>query len=606
MLKKIKAYREKFFFKTFRTLLKKRKIPQWGQWPVSVRNMTLAASVGLVVGLLASALYMGIEIFSHYLFYDTLRISRDLLGSIKLYWWLPWLVVFVPALGGLIVGWIGWRYCQAALGAGTSNIISAFHFQEGRLSGKEVPFKWLTSCVSIGTGSSGGAEGPVAHIGAAAGSWLAQKFSLGVEERRLLLIAGIAAGIGAIFRAPLGGALFASEIFYSRAEVESEAVVPSLISSVSAYTLFGLLCGFEPLLSLEGQLRFSSTSFLGLTLLALAAVLGARIFTRLLAKCKQIFSEYPLRFRPALGGLCTGGTALWVLLAVYFFLEKEQMALSVLGQGYQVLQQAVLHPYSWIFLIFVIAGKILTTSFSIGSGNSAGVFAPSMIIGGCIGALIFSLLNILGYQAGVPAAYVLAGMSAFFAAATACPLASVILITELAPEGYRLLPALMWVVGIAYLLRPRPGLFPAQLESRADSPAHRQELGSRVLRKYKVEQAMIPLEQIKFFQNGITLENVINQVRETRQEFFPVVDSLIKYQGGFLWSALNSKTDPNQSVNDLITTKISAVLRHASLDEALRLMLSQNRDELPVVDKDGVLTGIINRRQIWVCAMERK
>ena len=146
-----------------------------------------------------------------------------------------WILLILPALGGIFSGWLVYTFAPEAEGHGTDAAIRAYHYEGGAIRGR-VPFiKTIASAVTLTTGGSGGREGPIAQIGAGFGSFLATKLKLTERERRILMAAGISAGVGSIFRAPLAGALFAAEVLYKDSEIESDIIIPAGISSVVAY-----------------------------------------------------------------------------------------------------------------------------------------------------------------------------------------------------------------------------------------------------------------------------------------------------------------------------------------------------------------------------------
>ena len=154
-----------------------------------------------------------------------------------------WAVLLVPTVGGLVCGLLVFGLAPEAEGHGTDAIVRAFHRLRGKIRGR-VPFvKTAASIITIGTGGSAGREGPIAQIGAGFGSFLATWLGHSDRDRRLLMLAGAAGGIGAIFRAPLGGALFISEVLYSSTAMETAAVIPCFIASITAYTVFSLVYG---------------------------------------------------------------------------------------------------------------------------------------------------------------------------------------------------------------------------------------------------------------------------------------------------------------------------------------------------------------------------
>ena len=161
-----------------------------------------------------------------------------------------WLVVLVPAVGGLISGILVFTWAPEAEGHGTDAMIRAFHRGGGMIRTRVPVIKSIASIITIGTGGSAGQEGPIAQIGAGFGSWLGRLLKLPPTDRRLLMLAGAAGGVGAIFRAPLGGALFAGEVLYSSTAFESAALLPCLASSIVAYSTFAMFITPKPIFSL--------------------------------------------------------------------------------------------------------------------------------------------------------------------------------------------------------------------------------------------------------------------------------------------------------------------------------------------------------------------
>lgn len=152
----------------------------------------------------------------------------------------PWLLVPVAAAGGLVAGWLVHRLAPEAAGPGTDAVIRAYHQSDGRVRGRVAAVKILATAVTIGTGGSGGREGPMVQVGAGLGSWLAGWLGLGPADRRVLLGAGVAA----VFRAPLAGALFAAEVLYRSGEFESEVLIPAGTAAVAADAVAGLALGW--------------------------------------------------------------------------------------------------------------------------------------------------------------------------------------------------------------------------------------------------------------------------------------------------------------------------------------------------------------------------
>jgi CIC family chloride channel protein len=162
-----------------------------------------------------------------------------------------WMLLFLPALGGIVSGWIVYTFAPEAEGHGTDAAIDAYHNKGGFIRGR-IPFiKTIASAITLTTGGSGGREGPIAQIGSGFGSFLATKLKLGHRERRIMMAAGMGAGIGSIFRAPLAGALFSAEVLYREPEFEPEVIIPTGIASIVAYCIFCLVCGWGSLFETE-------------------------------------------------------------------------------------------------------------------------------------------------------------------------------------------------------------------------------------------------------------------------------------------------------------------------------------------------------------------
>jgi len=386
---------------------------------------------------------------------------------------IPWLLLLIPAAGGFLSGLLVWKFAPEAEGHGTDAAIRAYHEKDGLIRPRVPLIKTIASALTIGTGGSGGREGPIAQIGAGIGSTLAELLRLAPAERRVLMASGVGAGVAAIFRAPLAGALFAAEVLYWSPEFESEVVIPAGIASVIAYCTFGAVFGWAPLFTTPDLTFGNPLELFPYLLLALAMVILAGLYTRTFYGFTDLFRKLrlPAALKPALGAFLTGAIG----LCLYYLTGREKEVLSVLAFGYGSLQRAMDgEGATTAGILFIIAlGKILTTSLTIGSGGSGGVFGPSMVIGGCGGGA----LGILFHRAWPhlvphPASYVILGMGGFFAAAAKTPFSTLIIVSEMTGSYHLLLPAI-WVCVISFMLSDEHSLFRSQVENRAASPAHR-------------------------------------------------------------------------------------------------------------------------------------
>lgn len=365
----------------------------------------------------------------------------------------PWLLLIVPVVGGILSGLLVYTVAPEAEGHGTDSAISAYHNHQGQVRPRVPLVKIVASALTLGTGGSGGREGPIAQIGAGFGSFLGGLLRLRPTDRRILMAAGMGAGVAAIFRAPLAGAIFAAEVLYRSPDFESEVIIPSALSSVIAYCTFGLVFGWAPLFSLPPELvnvlSFNQPLHLvSYTLLALFLVVLAMFYTRSFYALTRVFHRLSLKphFKPAIGAFLTGVIG----VSLYYFLGREQKVLAVLSFGYGSLQDAMTAAPAregslfFALVLFAIAvGKILTTGLTIGSGGSGGVFGPSMVIGGCGGGALGIFLHWL-WPALVPhpASFVIVGMAGFFAAAAKTPFSTLVIVSEMTGNYNLLLPTL--------------------------------------------------------------------------------------------------------------------------------------------------------------------
>jgi CIC family chloride channel protein len=523
----------------------------------------------------------------------------------------PLNLVAVIAIGGLISGVLVIRFAPEAEGHGTDAAIAAFHHKRGFIRPIVPLIKLLASALTIGSGGSGGREGPIAQIGAGFGSFLGTIFKLPARDRRILLAVGMGAGIGAIFRAPLAGALFAAEILYRGADLEGDVIVPAAVASTISYSVFSFWLPadvrFLPLFGKQLQFQMSSVlELIPMTLLAAALVVVAVLFIKLFYGTHRLFKASPLPpwLRPVLGAALTGAIG----LMLYWSRGGDIRSLAVLGTGYGVLQTALTDPGALgvSLLVSLALLKILTTSMTISSGGSGGVFGPSMVIGGCIGAAVGLVLHNLWPQlVPQPQIFAIVGMAGFFAGAAHAPISTIIMVGELTGDYGLLLPT-MWVSTLCFVLCHRWTLYHEQLASRLDSPAHRGDFLVDVLEGISV--ADIPLEQTATVFQGTKLKDIVQLIAASRQHYFPVVDQEGRFIGIFssddvrshlfndsLWELANAR--------DVMTTRIVTVTPDDDLNTALKRFTELNLDELPVVKADAPLQllGMLRRRDAIAC-----
>lgn len=540
---------------------------------------------------------------------------------------IPWMLVLLPTIGGLVSGWLVFNFAPEAEGHGTDAAIKAYHFNRGVIPLRVPLIKMLASAITLGTGGSGGREGPIAQIGAGFGSFLASRLGLSDAERRYLLISGIGAGVGAIFHAPFAGALFAIEVLYRDPDFETESLIPAFIATTISYSVFSSAFGFdafEPLFNVATELENVQPMRLFLPFAVLAIVMAAASFfyVRTFYGLAGFFKKLPIPrlLKPALGGFLTG--VIGLLLFVAFSKQGEVQAmqvLSVMSGGYGFLQDVLASStdnFGLSVLLAVAIGKTLTTGLTIGSGGSAGVFGPSMIIGGALGAVVGIIMHRL--MPGVVhehevVIFAILGMAGFFSAAANTPVSTMIIVSELT-NGYALLMPSMWVCALAYLVSRKWTLYKEQVANRVESPAHRGDFIVDILRDLTVEQALTEFHRkFKTVTLDTPLTDLAHMITSTMQSSFPTLDNAGHYHGLFSINDIrqflyDSDLGPLAVAEDLATASVEPLTTQTNLSEAIGRFAQSRFDELPVVhaEQDPKQVVAMLRRQDLITLYNRR
>lgn len=550
----------------------------FGRW------LVLALMVGVVAGLGGTFLTWGVEGISSVLLGQGAGFHAPGHGAAADPTWAaperPWVLLLVLPLAGLLVGWIVQTFAPEAEGHGTDAVINAYHRGRAVIRRRVVPVKLLTSMLTIGSGGSAGREGPVAQIGAGFGSYLADLLRLGYHDRRVLVISGVAAGVGGMFRAPLGAALFAVEVLYSDPDFESEALIPAIISSIVSYVVVASFTGWNAIFD-TADIRFARPHELVayLVLGMVLAVVGV-IYVKVFYGMRDgVFARLPIPAwtKPAVGAL---------LLAVLAIAVPQ-----VMGGGYGWLQLTLDEQLPLKVLVLLLPAKILATSLTISSGGSGGVFAPSLVIGGVAGAVFADLAQRVAPQYAPPtAACVLVGMGGFFAGVAKVPVASLIMVAEMS-GSYGLLVPMMLVSSVAFLLMRGVGIYEKQVPGRVDSPAHIGEFQIDVLERQTVREVMDPNQRIVTVAPGASFDAVLALLADADQYAFPVVDEHGMVEGMFSINDVRRvmatpEVWPLLVASDLgVTARGMAYLEpDDDLHTALQRFTAFQRDILPVVD----------------------
>lgn len=584
------------------------KFQTWTDLVRSYRNVShfrwllLGILVGIISGVVAVLFFAAVE-FGKFIFLTKLAgLSLPAPEGEEIFHGIPgqlreWTIPICTTIVGLLTGWLVNRYIPETISGGTDGTdatIKCFH-QGGGLMKPLVPIiKGATSVLTIATGGSAGREGPITQMGAGIGSWMAQKLKLSTKERRILLLSGAAGGLGAIFRAPLGGALTAIEVIY-REDFESEAILPSVISSVVSYSLFTLFYGSEPIFGIPRFVFHDPRELIFYTALALVCTLAGWMYIRTFRFIKysvfyKVKDRVGLMWATGLGGLLMGTMGM-------FFPQ-------VLTGGYGWLEMAILGELPLMMMVAIVIGKTIATSTTIGSGMSGGMFAPALFVGGMSGGIVGQIAG--KYYPDIvtqPGGYVLVGMAAFFAGVAKAPIGPLIMVCELT-QGYGLLAPLMLASALCIVLGRNFSLYEHQVESKFDSPAHIEDKTINILEGLHVDTHYKP-GRVTTLEEGTTLKALTDIIANTNELYFPV-----KNEEGVITGILTIQNVRNHLFNpdlfDLILAKDLATMP-ATLKEdddlytALLKFVDSDYGQIPVVSEDDPnrIIGIINRENVF-------
>lgn len=497
----------------------------------------------------------------------------------------PWAIPFVVGLGGLVSGVLVYFLAPEAEGHGTDAAIYAIHHRPRGIRARVGLVKMVASAITIGSGGSGGREGPTAQISASFASLLSRRLHLSLEDARIAVTAGMSAGIGAIFRAPLAGAIFGAEVLY-RNDVATEALFPSFIASVVSFAIFGSVEGFSPIFGVLSDYRFRDPiELIYYGALGVAAGFVGRLYAKTFYGAVRFFRDLPgpRILRPAAGGFLVGLLALLIP--------------HTLGTGYGWVQMAMdsrlLQIPLWVVLLLPFA-KIVTTSLSIGSGGSGGIFGPGMAIGGFLGAGVWRLLADLRGVPTTPAPFVIVGMVACFGSVAHAPIAVTLMVSEMTGSLELLAPAML-AVGMATFVVKNVSIYESQLLDRFHSPAYRFHFGLPLLAMFPVVRAM-QAPRLRLTQK-MTVQEAGDRIQQQRLPGAPVCDVHGRVIGYVKAESLHN-AGPNDPIGTLVNIAPRTITLGATLDEAVEVISSEGIPEALVVNSHQELVGLVDMENI--------
>ncbi len=563
------------------------------------RAIIFSCLVGVISGFGAIIFYILLKFVSHYVLVEFCGYHfSPVFGEKELFplhhhiHFERWKFLIVPAIGGLISGWIVFTYAPEAEGHGTDSVIETIHHKNAKFK-LRIPFiKTIASAITIGTGGSGGREGPIAQIGASISAILANYLKLSDYEIRIAACCGMGAGIGAIFKSPLAGAIFGVEVLYRSSDIEYEALVPGIISAIIAYSIFCIFFDFSPMF-ITPPVKFTNPMDLFLyTLLAGICSLFGIFYVKSFYGVRDFFRKLriPDQFKPAIGGILTG---------ILAFIIPQVISLDY-GQIQKMFFDV---NYSLMFLFFLAIFKILATSFSIGTGGSGGVFGPAIFMGAAVGTFSGHLFQtIFPHFVHNPICYTIVGMAGFFAGIAHTPISTLLMVSELT-GNYNLLVPTMWVCAITFILCRNYTIYEKQVFSRFDSPIHRKEFVMTLLEEMKIKDIMV--KNPETIPEGMVFKDILEYIPKTKYTIFPVVNNKGELEGIISFHNIRDIVFEDGLENlvvakDLIDPKMDVIYPDDNLLEAVEKFGTSELEMLPVVDKNNPkkLLGIITRKDI--------
>lgn len=558
--------------------------------PENYRNWLLLDLLGAIVGViggLGAIIFRTVISFNRWLFFDIIlpKISFHV-NNLNIG------LIFLPAIGGLIVGTLVYRYAPETKGHGMPEVMEAVALKDGSIRKRVAFLKTLVSSITIGSGGSAGIVGPIAQIGASAGSLIGDLLKLEPRDKRLLVVCGLSSGIAGTFNAPLGGALFGMELFYHEAGLFN--AVPVILASVIGATV--VTSYYDPQLSLKAEnLTFTNPIELPLYfLLGLFFGVLSVIWVKLFYKVEDFFNglKIPGKYKATIGGALTG------LIGMFY------PTYGIMGVGYEGIDKALAGEISLNLLLSLGILKMISTAFTLGSGGSGGIFAPSLYIGTMLGGGLGIIFHYLFPSlVNKPFTYSLAGMAALFAGSAQAPLNVTIMITEMSND-YSLIPPLMlssvtsFIISLIFL--KGSSIYTLKLERRGV----KMRMGrSLILESIKVKEVMN--RDVITVKANMPVSALELLVEETGHHGFPVIENgeLI----GLLTVKDISRIPPEMrtkaKVKDLFrlkNKKLIVIYPDNTVQDALEKMYHEDVGRLPVVDprNNKKVIGIITRSDI--------
>jgi H+/Cl- antiporter ClcA len=551
----------------------------------------LALPIGVIGAFVAKALLWLIAVITNLAFF--LRWSTEPVLPQQHH--LGWGVVLVPIAGALVIGAMARYGSERIRGHGIPEALEAILLGRSLIDPNVAVLKPVSSAISIGTGGPFGAEGPIIMTGGAFGSLFAQLFHLSAAERKVLLVAGAAAGMSAVFATPVAAILLAVELLLF--EWKPRSFIPVAVASIAASVVRVPLLGQSPMFPTFAHAQPGAEILSGALMIGIAVGLGSCLLTVLVYAAEDLFAALPLHWMwwPAIGAVAVG---------VGGVLDPR-----VLGVGYEIIQALVRGDMVGATLVGLLVAKAVVWAVALGSGTSGGVLAPLLIIGGALGAAIGDLLPV-----GDPGLWAMVGMGAIMGGTMRSPLTGMVFVLELTHDMQVLPSVLVGTVaalGVTVLVMRR-SILTEKLARR----------GQHVTREYSVDLLEIlrvadvmdrhpPTVPMRMSVGELADAIARNDTALTRRQAAFIVDAEGRLEGvitrGDMLRAIRQDATGSATVLDVAHRDPIVAYPDETLHDAVERMVTHQVGRLPVVDRNAPrrILGYLGRGDILGAHLRR-
>jgi len=495
----------------------------------------------------------------------------------------PFLLPLMPMVGGFFIGLICKYFPNAVKENGVHKVMYAVALNDGKVRKRTIASCAVTSSITIGSGGSAGREGPTVQIGAAVGSTIGQLLHLSTDRMRVLVGCGAAAGIAASFNAPLAGVLFSLEIILGDFAIHTFS--PIIIASVIGTVTGRALEGNEVTFNVPVHELVHPAEIIFYLILGILCGIVARLFTFIYFYVQQIFEEkitIPGLYKPAIGGLIVG--------MISIFMPQ------ILGNGYDVMEQALTGQMFWGLAFLLVFMKIMCTSITLGSGGMGGIFAPSLFIGAMLGTAFGSSIHFifptLSASAGT---YSVVGMGAVAGAVMQAPLTNILMLFELTNDYTLILPIMATCIAASYTYQrfTKQSIYVQYLLNKGINIRHGRE--ASIMNSIKVQDVMST--DITTIAQEMPFRKILETISYSKNFYFPVIDNKGDMTGILSFSDIREVIFEEQLgdllvAGELANTKVYSLTPQQNINEAMEIFSKLDVDQLPVVRSEDKLKVI--------------